>query len=72
MVQNIYVTVSNYETYELQDTLDYYGKKGFYLVSTQMIQNKYGCQIMYLFFVRHTEENCKPLGWLQQPAEDEP
>lgn len=39
--------------------LDYYGKKGFYLVSTQMIQNKYGCQIMYLFFVRHTEDNCK-------------
>lgn len=56
MVQNIYVTVSNYETYELQDTLDYYGRKGFSLVSTQMIPNKYGCQIMYLFFVRHTEE----------------
>lgn len=55
MVQNIYVTVSNYETYELQDTLDYYGRKGFSLVSTQMIPNKYGILIMYLFFVRKQE-----------------
>ena len=60
MVQNIYVDVSDYETYKLQDTLDYYGRKGFSLVSTQM-RNKYGHQLLYLFFVRHTEENCKLL-----------
>ena len=60
MVQNIYVTVSNYETYELQDTLDYYGKKGFSLVSTQMASDKYGSQVMYLFFVRRTGENWQP------------
>lgn len=54
MVENIYAAISNYEA--LQSTLDAYGKEGFSLVSTQMIPNKYGCQIMYLFFVRHTEE----------------
>ena len=70
MVENVYVAISNYEA--LQSTLDAYGKEGFSLVSTQAIPNKYGSPTMYLFFVRHTEENCKPLGWLQQPAEDEP
>ena len=70
MVENVYVAISNYEA--LQRTLDAYGKEGFSLVSTQAIPNNYGSPSMYLFFVRHTEENCKPLGWLQQPAEDEP
>ena len=55
MVENVYVTISNYATEALQNTLDAYGKKGFSLVSTQMIPNKYGCQIMYLFFVRKQE-----------------
>ena len=57
MVENICVTVSNYATEALQDTLDFYGKKGFSLVSTQMALDKYGSQVMYLFFVRCTEVN---------------
>ena len=57
MVENVCVTVSNYATEELQNTLNFYGKKGFSLVSTQMALNKYGCQVMYLFFVRHTGAN---------------
>lgn len=58
MVENVYVAISNYEA--LQSTLDAYGKEGFSLVSTQAIPNKYGSPTMYLFFVRNTEENCKP------------
>lgn len=57
MVENVYVAISNYEA--LQSTLDAYGKEGFSLVSTQAIPNKYGSPTMYLFFVRHTEDNCK-------------
>lgn len=60
MVENVCVTVSNYATEALQDTLNFYGKAGFSLVSTQMASNKYGCQVMYLFFVRHTGENWQP------------
>ena len=57
MVENVCVTVSNYATEALQDTLDFYGKEGFSLVSTQMALDKYMSQVMYLFFVRHTEVN---------------
>lgn len=57
MVENVCVTVSNYTTEALQNTLNFYGKEGFYLVSTQMASNKYGCQVMYLFFVRRTGAN---------------
>ena len=57
MVENVCVTLSNYATEELQNTLNSYGKEGFSLVSTQMASNKYGCQVMYLFFVRNTGEN---------------
>ena len=57
MVENVCITVSNYATESLQNTLNFYGEEGFSLVSTQMASNKYGCQVMYLFFVRHTGEN---------------
>ena len=57
MVENVCVTVSNYATEALQDTLNFYGKKGFSLVSTQMALDKYGSQVMYLFFVGHTKVN---------------
>lgn len=57
MVENICTTVSNYATKALQDTLNLYGKEGFSLVSTQMASDKYGSQVMYLFFVRDTREN---------------
>ena len=54
MVENICVTVSNYVTEVLQEILSFYGEKGFSLVSTQMALDKYGCQVMYLFFDRYT------------------
>ena len=57
MVENVCVTVSNYATEALQTTLSFYGKEGFSLVSTQMASDKYGSQVMYLFFVRHSEIN---------------
>ena len=55
MVENICVTVSNYATEALEDTLNFYGEEGFSLVSTQMASDKYGSKVMYLFFVRNTE-----------------
>ena len=60
MVENVCVTVSNYATEALEDTLNFYGEEGFSLVSTQMASNKYGSQVMYLFFVRHTGANWQP------------
>ena len=57
MVENVCVAVSNYATEALQNTLNFYGEKGFSLVSTQIASNKYGSQVMYLFFVRQTREN---------------
>lgn len=54
MFENVCVTVSNYATEALQDSLNFYGEKGFSLVSTQMASDKYGNQVMYLFFVRRT------------------
>ena len=60
MVENVCVAVSNYATEALQNTLNFYGEKGFSLVSTQIASNKYGIQVMYLFFVRNTGENWQP------------
>ena len=57
VTENVCVTVSNYATEALQNTLNYYGKEGFSLVSTQMASDKYGNQVMYLFFVRQTGES---------------
>ena len=64
MVENVCVAVSNYATEALQNTLNFYGEKGFSLVSTQIASNKYGSQVMYLFFVRQTREN-----WQQPKGE---
>jgi hypothetical protein len=55
MVENVCAAVSNYATEALQNELNYYGEKGFSLVSVQMAMDKYGSQVMYLFFVRHAE-----------------
>ena len=60
MVDNVCVAVSKYATEALQNTLNFYGEKGFSLVSTQIASNKYGSQVMYLFFVRNTGENWQP------------
>ena len=64
MVENVCVAVSNYATEALQNTLNFYGGKGFSLVSTQIASNKYGSQVMYLFFVRQTGES-----WQQPKGE---
>ena len=57
MVENVCVTVSNYATEALQNTLNFYGKAGFSLVSTQIASDRHGSQVMYLFFVRHAGAN---------------
>ena len=57
MVKNVCVALSNYATEALKNTLNFFGGKGFSLVSTQMASDKYGSQVMYLFFVRHTGAN---------------
>lgn len=52
---NIVITVSNYATPDLGSDLEYYGDKGYKLVSVQMAKNKYGAEVMYLFFTREEE-----------------
>ena len=52
---NIVDTVSNYATPDLERDLEYYGDKGYKLVSIQMAKNKYGAEVMYLFFTREEE-----------------
>jgi hypothetical protein len=50
--QNIVVTVSNYATNYLYETLNDYGQQGFKLVNVVMAKNKYYCDVMYLFFTK--------------------
>jgi hypothetical protein len=50
--QNIVVTVSNYATKYLDETLDDYGQQGFELVNVVMAKNKYMLDVMYLFFTK--------------------
>lgn len=52
---NIVITISNYATLDLDNDLDYYGNKGYKLVSVQMAKNKYGAEVMYLFFTREED-----------------
>ena len=50
---NTYTTVPNYCTGDLQKTLNTYAQNGFTLVSTTMAKNKYGVEVMYLFFTQN-------------------
>lgn len=43
-------------THALEETLINYGNAGYKLVSTQMAENKYGVQVIYLFFTKEIEE----------------
>lgn len=52
---NIVITVSNYATLDLGSYLNYYGDKGYKLVSVQMAKNEYCAEVMYLFFTREEE-----------------
>lgn len=54
--ENIVITISNYATDYLQDTLTKYGQAGFKLVNVTMAENKYGANVMYLFFTRELSE----------------
>ena len=54
--QNIVVPVSNYTTNALQETLTYWGEKGYRFVNSVMADNQYNCETMYLFFVKGGEE----------------
>lgn len=57
MVDNQVVKVSNYATNALQDTLYGYAGKGYKLVNTILARDKYGVNVMYLFFTKETREN---------------
>ena len=54
--ENVYCQVSNYNTDALQKTLLRYGEQGFKLVNTMMAKNKYGVNVMYLFFTKEVNE----------------
>lgn len=51
MIDNKVITVSNYATEELQRTLDWASQCGYKLASAVLAPNKYGVDVMYLFFV---------------------
>lgn len=51
-VYNTYCEVSNYCTDALWKALDDYASMGFSLVSTLIAKNKYGVDVMYLFFTK--------------------
>ena len=54
--QNTVVTISNYATNALKETLERYGELGFKLVNVVMAKNQYDVDAMYLFFIK-TKEN---------------
>lgn len=54
--QNTVVTISNYATNALKETLERYGELGFKLVNVVMAKNQYDVDTMYLFFIK-TKEN---------------
>lgn len=54
--KNTVAYASNYCTHALEEILINHGNVGYKLVSTQMVENKYGVQIIYLFFTKEIEE----------------
>ena len=55
-IHNQVYAVSNYATEELQNVLDEYASLGYELASTEMAHNKYGVNVIYLFFVARENE----------------
>lgn len=53
--QNTVVTISNYATNALKETLERYGELGFELVNVVMAKNQYNIDVMYLFFTKPKE-----------------
>ena len=56
MYDNIVVPVSSYATKALSRTLQRYGDDGYRLVNAQLAKDKYGTQVMYLFFTKKKEK----------------
>ena len=54
--KNTVAYASNYCTHALEEILINHGNVGYKLVSTQMVENKYGVPTMYLFFTKEIEE----------------
>lgn len=54
---NTVVQVSNYNTDALDRALSKYGQHGYKLVSTEIAPNKYGVNVMFLFFAKEIEQN---------------
>ena len=52
MIDNQVAIVSNYATGALQKTLDVYAENDYKLVNTILAENKYGVDVMYLFFTK--------------------
>ena len=52
MIRNKVVKVVNYATDKLQETLDWWGKAGYTLVSAVLAKNEYNLDVMYLFFTQ--------------------
>ena len=53
---NVSTTVSNYATDGLNEMLNKYGQRGYKLVNVVMAKNKYGVDVMYLFFTKPIED----------------
>lgn len=52
IIRNKVEVVSNYATDNLQEVLSQYAKCGYKLVSALTALNKYGVNVMYLFFTK--------------------
>lgn len=50
--ENIVAVVSNYATDQLPKVLEHHGQNGFQFVNAVIAKNKYGCDVMYLFFTK--------------------
>ena len=48
--------VSNYATNALDEELQWYGERGYKLVSTEIAKNKHGVEVMYLFFIKEERQ----------------
>ena len=54
--KNIVTVISNYATYELPETLENYGNKGYRLVNVVMANNSHNIPVMYCFFTKESEK----------------
>lgn len=55
-IENKVSVCSNYATSALQDELDTFADAGYKLVSAQLAKNRYGADVMYLFFTKEEQE----------------